>query len=285
MPPIYWPFRVEPVTRPRPESASCGHGHHIPRVSPMSRSRIFFRSVLRLSPNMTAARSWLPRVASRASAINDRSTSRNTRRCRPGPGSPGAWASKYRTRCASTARDRLSRSPDGDTPEPSSAVFDRTEQALPIAGARHMAGADRKLQGRGFAKHDDRHNGLRCRHGVGDPCARARQHRRIDRRGIAGAGGQNVAERIRGRREQERKPRLVQEPLDLAVRARQHDNPAAHAAKASPPARPKKRMIALCTSLGSAIALTVERNAAPPRQDLAYHARCLRAMRTPVTGP
>ena len=55
----------------------CYHG---PRMTWMSRSRIFLRSVLRLRPSMSAALSWLPRVAARGSAtISGRSTSRSTR--------------------------------------------------------------------------------------------------------------------------------------------------------------------------------------------------------------
>ena len=53
--------------------------HHGARLTWMSRSRIFLRSVLRLRPRTSAALSWLPRVAARARAIKGRSTSRISR--------------------------------------------------------------------------------------------------------------------------------------------------------------------------------------------------------------
>ena len=45
----------------------------------MSRSRIFLRSVLRLTPSSSAARIWLPRVAASAAESSGYSTSRRMR--------------------------------------------------------------------------------------------------------------------------------------------------------------------------------------------------------------
>ena len=49
--------------------------HMSPRTTGISRSRIFLRSVLRLSPSMAAALIWLPRVAASVRRISGRSTS------------------------------------------------------------------------------------------------------------------------------------------------------------------------------------------------------------------
>ena len=49
------------------------------RITWMSRSRIFLRSVLRFTPNRSAARIWLPRVAARAADNSGYSTSRRMR--------------------------------------------------------------------------------------------------------------------------------------------------------------------------------------------------------------
>ena len=53
------------------------------RKTSMPNSRIFLRKVLRLMPSKSAARTWLPRVASRLSSISGRSTSRKTRSYNP----------------------------------------------------------------------------------------------------------------------------------------------------------------------------------------------------------
>ena len=47
----------------------------LPRVTRMSRSLIFFRSVFRLMPSSSAVRTWLPRVAASESAISGSSIS------------------------------------------------------------------------------------------------------------------------------------------------------------------------------------------------------------------
>ena len=60
--------------------------HRGPRITAMSSSRIFLRSVLRLRPSRAAALSWLPRVAASALRIRGRSTSRTIRPCRPAAG-------------------------------------------------------------------------------------------------------------------------------------------------------------------------------------------------------
>ena len=52
---------------------------HGARVSGMSRSQIFFRSVFLFRPRMSAAFSWLPRVAERVRKISGRSISRSRR--------------------------------------------------------------------------------------------------------------------------------------------------------------------------------------------------------------
>ena len=74
------------VPPPQPEALedTDGNGkrgfvHLPPRTTGMSSSRIFLRSVLRLSPRTWAALIWLPRVASRVRAISGRSISRCTR--------------------------------------------------------------------------------------------------------------------------------------------------------------------------------------------------------------
>ena len=46
-----------------------------PRITGISRSRIFFRNVFRFNPSIAAALIWLPRVAASVSLINGRSTS------------------------------------------------------------------------------------------------------------------------------------------------------------------------------------------------------------------
>ena len=56
-----------------------GDVHISPRTTGISRSRIFLRSVLRLSPSIAAALIWLPRVAARVRRISGRSTSAITR--------------------------------------------------------------------------------------------------------------------------------------------------------------------------------------------------------------
>ena len=64
----------------RPQRDRWRRNVHIrPRTTGMSRSRIFLRSVLRLSPSIAAALIWLPRVAASVSRISGRSTSAITR--------------------------------------------------------------------------------------------------------------------------------------------------------------------------------------------------------------
>ena len=86
--------------------------HHGARLTWMSSSRIFLRSVLRLRPSTSAALSWLPRVAASARAISGRSTSRDQpivdagrRQCRRrGRGSSGRCDARSPHRKLSSTR-------------------------------------------------------------------------------------------------------------------------------------------------------------------------------------
>ena len=60
----------------------------------MFKSRIFSRNVLRLRPNNSAARIWLPRVAVSAAVSSGCSTWRKMRRYKPGGGSSRPWLAK-----------------------------------------------------------------------------------------------------------------------------------------------------------------------------------------------
>ncbi len=65
---------------PCPRGTPPGWSRQRPwRMSWMSRSRIFLRRVLRLTPRSSAALIWLPRVAASAAEMSGYSTSRKTR--------------------------------------------------------------------------------------------------------------------------------------------------------------------------------------------------------------
>ena len=85
------------------------HSSHPPRrtcgvrTTGTSRSLIFLRNVLRLSPRRRAARNWFPRVAPSASEISGRSTSEMTRSYMPSGGSRSPCAANSACRWRSTA--------------------------------------------------------------------------------------------------------------------------------------------------------------------------------------
>src|ERR1700732_4511688 len=75
------------------------------RITWISRSLIFLRKVLRLTPRRSAARIWLPRVAASAADSNGYSISRKIRWYRPGGGRLSPKPPKYLLRWRSTAVD------------------------------------------------------------------------------------------------------------------------------------------------------------------------------------
>ena len=164
-------------------------------------------------------------------------------------------------------------------------VPDRVQQAVPVVRQRSVAGRDREPHGLLSSQNDDRYSRPVLPHRVGDPATLGGQHVCVDHRDVAVARAEHVKQRVRRRSEQERVARLLQDAPGTIVRAGQHHRGSVHAAMATVSAIPKNAAISERTSFGSDIELTVARNAAPPRCDLAYQARCLRAMRTPVTGP
>src|SRR6185437_3335988 len=71
--------RIETIPRHESHRFSKPAGYWLPRKTWMSRSRIFLRNVLRLTPKRSAARIWLPRVAASAAVNSGYSTSRKMR--------------------------------------------------------------------------------------------------------------------------------------------------------------------------------------------------------------